>query len=669
MSEKKYYEIGATTPEAWEEIHAVMQQDGTLDDNIPSRAVELADSKEHSPTRATYLLTDEEAEQLRNCPSVKFVNLDPQYHPEQFYVPEDELKMEVPTKLRFSNTVRNYQRWSTSSAALTGSNYPPTTPTFTELNRTGYQKLRCSEVRNPWLDAGADIPIVSNVPYTGDGSNVDVICCDNGAWIAHTEFINRGVVNAQNPPNYRGGNKLPGNGYCDVLDLVLDAPYYIDPDWFNADPDNRLITRWDGTIVPEESTARSWWGNAGQRSPEFSSIGTVFVTSSYTRDVCHGSPTTLPSSGDHGTQCASLMYGRTHGWAFNANKWHINTYGTGAVGVEQTYDICKLFHLHKPVNARYGTRDPSITNHSYGYRVVPISSGWAFHRGTSTQFTTNSNKPLFLRYIGQAGDAGRLKGEFYDNSITVAGDEAVAAGVIFVVAAGNSTQKQVGSEHPDFDNYFAPNETDTITSYIVSYSGISVRPTVNRRGFPQHVGKTIDYDYPAINVGALDDEFLLGKECKVNYSDMGEQIDCYAPADGTLAATRGTFGVSIPRFDNTYTGSSILSRDVRFSGTSAACPVTCGLIATVLEYNRAWTYQDIRTWLQGLDSQDAVDFYSGTEATTANAVEWTDFNNTQGSTPRVIYQAGFDVTTLPLPALSFKSLGLQGLIIRPRSQT
>ena len=31
-----------------------------------------------------------------------------------------------------------------------------------------------------------------------------------------------------------GGNVLPGNGYCDVLDVVLDGPYYIDPDWFTA---------------------------------------------------------------------------------------------------------------------------------------------------------------------------------------------------------------------------------------------------------------------------------------------------------------------------------------------------------------------------------------------------------------------------------------------------
>lgn len=669
MDEKKYYQVGACTPQDWEHIHDIMMQDGTLEDNIPDHAVELGDLKEHSPTRGTYLLTDAEAEQLRNHPGVKFVNLDPQFHPEQFYVPEDELKMEVPTKNRFETTVKNYQEWSTSAGVLgVGGNYPPDPADAAELNRTGYQLLRCTAVRNPWLDGGSQTPISADIPYTGDGSDVDVICCDNASWIGHTEFINRDVANAVNPPGYRGGNKLPGGGYCDVLDVVLDGPYYIDPDWFNADPATRLETRWDGTIVPTEQAARDWWGNSSNRSPAFAGIGTVFVTSVYTRNSAHGSNTTLPTSGDHGTQCASLLYGRTHGWAFNANKWHINTYGANGVGVEQTYDICKLFHLHKPVNPRYGTKDPTLTSNSYGYRAVPTSSGWAFYRGTPFQYTADSNKPLFMRFIGDAGDGGRLKGEFYDNSITVAGDELIASGVIFVVAAGNSTQKMVGPDHPDFDNYFALNESDTITDYVISYGGgISVYPTINRRGFPQHIGKTAQYDYPAINVGALDDGFGSNLERKVNYSDMGEDIDCYAPADGTIAATRGTFGVDIPRYDNTYPGSTIESRDTRFSGTSAACPVAAGLIATVLQYNRSWTYQDVRAWLQGLDLQDPADFFSGTEAVGANATEWNDLNNTQGSAPRVIYQAPFPVTTTNLPYILMRGIGLRNILIKPKS--
>ena len=107
-----------------------------------------------------------------------------------------------------------------------------------------------------------------------------------------------------------------------LLDLVLDAPYYIDPEWFEASPNTRLRLRWDGTTVPIETVARDWWGNANQRSVGFSTIGTVTVTSGYTEASCLGSNTVRPTNGtDHGTDCAANTYGRTQGWAFNCNKW------------------------------------------------------------------------------------------------------------------------------------------------------------------------------------------------------------------------------------------------------------------------------------------------------------------------------------------------------------
>jgi len=65
MSEKKRYIVGCTAAADWEYIHELLTQDGTLDDNIPTEAITSDDLKEHSPTRASYLLTDEEAELVR----------------------------------------------------------------------------------------------------------------------------------------------------------------------------------------------------------------------------------------------------------------------------------------------------------------------------------------------------------------------------------------------------------------------------------------------------------------------------------------------------------------------------------------------------------------------------------------------------------------------------
>ena len=83
--------------------------------------------------------------------------------------------------------------------------------------------------------------------------------------------------------------------------------------------------------------------------------------------------------------------------------------------------------------------------------------------------------------------------------------------------------------------------------------------------------------------------------------------------------------------------------DNKFSGTSAACPVAAGLIATILESKRTWTYADVRSWLQTrVVNQDSNVFYQGSESTTANAASWSDVNSLEGGVARVIYQAGSD---------------------------
>ena len=101
-TEKKYYQLGAVTESDWDAIHAVMMQDGTLEDNIPSRSVECTDDMIHSPTRSIYLLTDQEAEQLKNHPGILFIHLDPNHYPEKFHVPTEELLM-VPIYKEFKN--------------------------------------------------------------------------------------------------------------------------------------------------------------------------------------------------------------------------------------------------------------------------------------------------------------------------------------------------------------------------------------------------------------------------------------------------------------------------------------------------------------------------------------------------------------------------------------
>jgi len=981
MSEK-YYELSTYTAEQYNELHTQLC-DASAYDNVPEREVNCTDHFEHSPTRGEYLLTDEEAQLLKSDPRIKYIQLAPAHYPEIFNATEDDLRMDITGEAyeRYADPVKHYQFWANSGVISgnfgTGSE---------DLNHASSQLLRMGTQRNPWIssETSSTTAISDTVTQKGAGEDVDVIVADNGTWIGHVEFINTGVTNAVNPTDYTGGNVLPGNGYCDVLDVVLDGPYYIDPDWFTAgrldpeynngsiidvvgdgsdffkrevtvngvrimgagtvggqvavpdawlekvgrmfelftdpngaginqtyqrnliktlsgdtgtyhaglptiqrvargagadyspnfltdqgvidwnltnlfdthvqndmvwylnstgdgygdgdtdaqeviehvfhtlhmhglpaediklypfisadwqsgdlyaameeaydagkwdpsgyldNPDDwktdgdafevaakeylyllnfcmfeytelweggslapewtddmrtqagilannplgyafhntyiapviskpslatirsifqdgntpeqdnpalagesgyvvdpiRLETRWDGTEVPVESVARTWWGNSSQRSAKFASMGTVTVSSSYTRNGVHGSNSTYPTTATatHGTQCASLIFGRTHGWAYNCNKWHLNLYGNGNAGtIERGFDIVKLFHQNKPTNSKYGTKDPTLMSNSWGYRASKSGTHY-YHRDSGpVSYPGSGDEPEFIKYMGVDGDLGRWKSEFYDNSMTQAGEELVNSGVIFIAAAGNSGQKQVNPDHPDYDNRIALNNTSSLYQTTFSSFGYSVTGTTNRRGFPQHIGKSAsqsfqgdDVNFPAINVGALDDVFVGNKESKVSYSDMGNAIDIYAPADGTLAATVGTYGTDVARFDDGYEDLETADcRDTRFSGTSAACPVACGFLATIMQYNRGWTYADLRNWIQtNVAAVNVDEFNVGAEETDPEGAGWSDrtLPQAQSSEVRVLYLADFGIST-PAPSASGPTITLGG---------
>jgi len=957
---EKYYQLGTHTTEQWQELHQELIADGNVYEAVPVRQVSVDDEKLHSPTRGTYLLTLEEAEELKKDPRVKFINIDYSKY-EEYTPPKDELQATRPALVnRYTGTVRNYREFETSNTL-------PNTPTAAEVNRTGYQITRLQQVSqsDPWLDGAlSDNDVVTQaVQARGSGKNVDVVVADEGMWIGHPEFQNNPVLESDGTtaielPTDFGGNILPGSGTCTVLDLVLDSPYYIDPDWFNASTDpeynngaiidvtgdgsdffkrevtvngvrimaagsvggqtavpdafvekvarmfelftdpngagineasqrtfiktlsgdagtyhaavgptlqrvargagadytpnfltdagiasynlsplfdshvandmvwylnstgdppgdgdndaqeviehvfhtlhmhgldavslkmysyisadwntgplynamveaydggfwdssgyggnawktdgeafevaakeylyllnfcmfeytslwdggslspkwsdsmrtaagiqsnnplgyalhntyiapviskpslatirsifqdgdtgdptvagasgynvtvtDRLTTRWDGTIVPVESVALAWWANPLQRSSQFASAGTVSISSSYTRENTSGSNNTQPSGtdGEHGTPCGALTYGRTQGWAYNANKWTLDLYGSYGSGIEAGFDLTKLFHQLKPKNSAYDKQDPTVMSNSWGYRANkdPFGSTYYYtHRASSNVSYTTENGIAWLSHMGTQGDGGRWKSEMKINSLTTALDELIDSGVLFVCAAGNSNQKCVNDGHPDFDNYITQTDGGSLADSSLFEFGVEVFGTTNRRGFPQQGGKFTDTDgvikYKTINVGALDDDYVNGLEGKVGYSDRGEGMDCYTPADGTLAANKSytNEGPRVDTYANFDYGPG--AYDCAFSGTSAACPVAAGFIATVIEHNRDWTWREVKDWINSLDSIPGTDFYYGVESTTPNAANWTDYESLEGGIPIVLYQNNYD---------------------------
>ena len=678
-SGKKRYAVGCYTPEDWDHIHKVLMEDGTLEDNIPKDSIECVNDKKISKTRAVYLLDDAEVESLRNHPKVKFVRIDQSAYPGSFEpFPDDLLYLD-----RYSSNVKNY-RVHNNGQSLGGYS----------TNRSGFQILRSTAKVDPWKGKAPTDVIEDKIEYIGDGKDIDVIVGDNGVWYGHPEFCNN---TGDGPQLYTGGNVLPGNGTCDILDLVLDAPYYLDPEFFqtpnspgqpgyyflyaifdNNDPE-KLETRWDGTIVPKEVWARRWWQNNYARShvdpiirpgndiidggfsytfPDFGSISVSDQT--YTRARCNGSNTAYPTStATHGTPCMAQACGRTQGWAFNANKWHAHRIGN--IREDSYWEIVNVFHKHKPNRPSDNTKNPTVCSNSWGFRSHIFTPATYYYRQglDGSGGVAFSSKPAFLADIGVPGDGGRCQKEKVPDATSAAADECIEEGVIVLVAAGNSNQKMVNSDHPDYNNYYSTNAEGPGTPYneAVSYDGFY--RSISRWGWPQAAGKYTDSNtgkvvYPVINVGALDDQHdddgnyhypPTGKERKVDYSVMGEAVDCYTPGDGTLAATSGT-NSSVYQRQDSYSGLSLTPYDRYFDGTSSACPTAAGIIATKLQSNRSWGWSEIKDWINdkcGVQSED--DFYYGEEPNTATDIRWADLESLMGGTPKVLW----DASTVTIP--------------------
>ena len=680
--DKKAYSIKCYTKEDWVFIHEELEKDGSLEDNIPDPSIVCPDKKEHSDTRATYMLTDAEAEDLRKHEKVEFVCIDYDVYPGNYHPDPRDITTSVQRIARFGKSVSNYRAWNTAPST------PPTSQAgigASDKNRTGYTILRHTQKENPWdatstgVTGNDHLIFEQDIFQLGDGTGVDAIVSDDGFWIAHPEFC----TTSDDPVGWSTGNALTWSGIsttpgtCGVLDLVLDAPYYIDPDFFNNNP-SLLTQRWDGTTVPIDSAARSWWSDASQRSVGFSTIGTTSgISTFYTRARCNGSQTAKPTNGtNHGSQCAGQVFGKNYGAAYNANRWVINGIGSYDAGINGSqFDVQKLFHLYKPNYDRHSAtsgkqnsdKNPTLSSNSWGYRASTIhNGGYYWYRpaaidGTVTGTSYNSgSEPAFFDLLGAYGDGGRCKGEMVDSSVTEAGKEMSDAGVIFVCASGNSNQTQQSPGDLDYNNYWATSsQGDSVALASATHTefGLNCYNTINRRGWPQSLGKTTSglstagTEFAAINIGALNDNYFAGgyvnntdyKETKVSYSDMGTGIDCYGAADQTLTCDGEAVDQTYVH-PETYSGLVPTPYDINFSGTSSGCPTCAGWLVTKLQYNREWTWRELKDWLKNqCGTQDPDRFYYGQDNTsfTATTQSWEDVASVQsyGQGPVVIWDA------------------------------
>jgi hypothetical protein len=193
-------------------------------------------------------------------------------------------------------------------------------------------------------------------------------------------------------------------------------------------------------------------------------------------------------------------------------------------------------------------------------------------------------------------------------------------------------------------------------------SGTTYYTYYNRTGYPGQIGERTDDNgvsyYKTIGVGAVDDfGGTIGvstyyRERKASYSNTGEAVDVWAMCDMSLAACEDNTSSSdrYNRYDSYYTLDGVQSaesEDRLFNGTSSATPIAVGIMATKLEYNRQWTWADMKNWFSTLGSFGSIAdaagtsaVYSGTEAgSNKNDTNWTDSYNLQGSQAPIIWDA------------------------------
>lgn len=275
-------------------------------------------------------------------------------------------------------------------------------------------------------------------------------------------------------------------------------------------------------------------------------------------------------SSNHGTHVAGTACGNTQGWARDANIYNMEFSYEGANALPNwelyLFDYLRAFHLTKPINPVTGRRNPTITNHSWGYSYgqIPLTSitGHSY-RGVFTNISALSTaaKRVSLEANGVPVPYGTfLYGMPYSYPALNADiEDAIADGVVVVAAAGNSSWNSAYPGNQDYNNFLR------ISGFDYYHS----------QGSSPAVAEGV------IVVGSVD---ATASEYKAYYSNFGNRVDIYAPGtniissvyDNTAASEFGSI-VNDPRNSN-YKLSSI-------SGTSMASPQVCGVLACYAEQN------------------------------------------------------------------------------------
>ena len=307
-------------------------------------------------------------------------------------------------------------------------------------------------------------------------------------------------------------------------------------------------------------------GSGGSRVNQFNwfqynSVLGYGSNGTYTYSTSGASP-----NSNHGTHVAGTACGNTQGWARDANIYNM-AFSDTLSGVtdwdEKLWDYLRHFHKNKAINSATGRRNPTITNHSWGYSRVNINLSTltsVTYRGTTTALSgTDSQKKTVLEDNGVPVPANTYLFKTPARIAAVDADvqDAIADGVIVISSAGNSYWNCDTSSGNDYNNY-------VVTSSTIYHSRGSTPGSADN----------------VICVGSIGSKI---NEYKSNFSNWGERVDIWAPGSDIISAV---YDSSSP--PTSYNPIIADSRNSSYhlasiSGTSMSGPQVAGVIACLAE--------------------------------------------------------------------------------------
>jgi hypothetical protein len=351
-------------------------------------------------------------------------------------------------------------------------------------------------------------------------------------------------------------------------------------------------------------------------------------------------------SSNHGTHVAGTVAGNTQGWARDANIYNMEFDYAGANTLASwelyIFDYLRAFHKNKTVNPVTGRRNPTITNHSWGYAYNNISlsaiSGHTY-RGVFTDISAlnDAAKKTSLEANGVPVPGGTF---LYAMPYTYAAldadvADAIADGVIVVGAAGNSYWNSAYAGDQDYNNSIRSGGIDYVHSQGSS-------PCVAAGAIV--VG----------NVGSSQQEY------KNSSSNFGNRVDIWASGTNIVSAVYNATAaaeftitlVNDPRNASYKLGS--------ISGTSMASPQVCGVLACYAEQNQNLSASEALTYLLTHSKKNQV---GTTGAANYGNSQW--FGNSNNR--YLFYKLERPTSGQSLPKTTFKNRPVTGSVYpRPR---